>query len=286
MNNRNWAYTFVLVLFWFLNAQAFSLPHIYGPEPAPQFVQSFYQRLLKWSQNQWPEHFKKLSQEERLFLEDWSRNARNWGYIIDDQQIFENLVIATGMEQSQITAPYIFVGLSQWPSPLKQKLQAIIQRRARLLSPQEMALVYGVGWDLHAQTFEVHFLHTSHKTLKNDAPLKIRAQTYNPPTWHRPLKHVEIYAKDNNKQSEWLILALKKNNYKIFPKKLPLDLRAAQQMVALDGRRKWKWYLRSFYLPLIDPQIHSVVQKWRSEFQLSPQSITFTDAQNFRIFYP
>lgn len=286
MNKRRWAFTFLVGFFWILKAQAFSLPHIYGSKPAPQFVQAFYQRILQWSQNQWPEHFKQLTNEERLFLEEWSRSPQNWGYVIDDQQIFENLTIASGMEQNKITAPYVFIALTHWPDALKQKLHTLIQRRARKLSSQEMAFVYGIGWDLQAQTFEVHFLHESHKTVKDNTAVKTRAQTYTPPTWHTPLKHIEIYTKDKIKKEELLQLALQKNNYKLFPKKLPLDLRAAQQMVALNGTRQWKWYLRSFYLPLVDPKIYPVVQSLRSEFQLSPQSITFTDTQTFRIFYP
>jgi len=273
-------------LLWSQNCAALSLPHIYGAHPSPHFIQSYHQRLLLWMKTQWPQPFTQLNKEEQIFIQEWAQNVSNWGYSLSEEQIFETMSFTVGLADGQLIAPSLFIALTSWPKPLQQKLYSIIQKRARTLTSSERDSVYGIGWNLQTGTFEIHFLHSSHKELVGTPQLHKRAQSYSSLLWHPHLKHIEVFSKNKKKILDGLWLAIHKNHHILYPKKIPLDIRTAQLFVPLYETEEWRLYVRSFYLPLIDPQTHPVIQALRSEFQLSPTSITFTDPQNFKIYYP
>lgn len=286
MNRRSFLNILSLSIFVGPLANAFTLPRIYGTNTDPQFIQNYYKRLLKWFSAQWPSQLATLSANEKTFLQQWTHTVSDWGYSLSEQQLFENMSFSIGCKQNQLLAPTLFVGLTHWPEALKTQAHVIIKSRARTLSSKELSHLYGISWNFETHTFAIHFLYPNAQSLNSNIVLQEKLKGFSTPLWFEPCQHIETFSENKKKQDDQLQLALKNNNYQLFPKNVPIDVRAAQQFVSLHQTRYWKWYVRSFYLPLVDPKIHPLIQTLRTEFHLSPQSLEWTDAKNFRIFYP
>lgn len=287
MIHKRWP-LFLFLLFFACTASAVPITRIYGTKPHPKFIKGHVERLLAWQEQQgvsWTSHWN--SQEKALF-NVWKDSINEWGYPLENDQLYEHLLWSFPVRNGALEKPSLFLGLSTWPEQALPLLAAVAKSRGYLIPEKALRSVHGFQWSLQDNSFEIHFLVPTGTAAPLPLPqqLATEEQQMTGPKWLKAAKHIITLSAQQQVISTKLTGTLAAVNWKDVGRPLPFDILSLQKTIDAKKSIQWRMDLRSLSPMALNPVSQPWIDGFAQQFLLYPDSLSFTDRNNYTLYYP
>lgn len=256
---------------------------LYGNTPRAGFIKNYFLRMLRWQTENSKQWSLFLNNDEKVLINDWTDQLRDWGYRLDDQHSFPRFYFEHKWMNGKMEKTSLCITLNNWPLELKNRALNVLKKRRVRLKNELLPAFYGMAWHPETQTTEVFYLHTPQNPLPQDhVDLSLTSDSQK---WLPQKLYSEIYDSQGVKTESKMISALLRVDWSLLPK-TSLDVFSAQKIESTHAPAQWKLDLRSIPPSLLAPSIAETAKQMSKNFLLTPDSIIYVNTLNQTVFYP
>lgn len=267
-------------------SHAVPITRIYGEKPDKAFLQQYFDRWFKMYSARAPATDLMFTPTEKKLFPLWRTSLDQWGYAFSQGQIFEHFLATYTVKDGKALKPSLFLGSRSWPEDSKSLIRNISQQRGYKVPEPLIAYFHGFQWNSEDHSFEVHFLFVQEDVSSLPLAARTLSQKYTSPHWQIPRKYVIVMSAQKTIVQEKMIFAASHVDWNLVGTPLPLDALSLQKTVGLNGAHEWRMDLRSLAPTFIDTTFRTTTSEWAQEFFLYPDSLSYFNVNNYKLYYP